>query len=239
MEKNKKSMDHQSVEESEVLKKEKIKQRAKQMIAESKKLNLPPRKNSVASSPSSCTDTTASTVVEEAVDANLIGTEYVNSEILNLKSKQNELDEQGNSLETQLRRLMADTDRKKTEHEKELEDILLRKWFLLVNEKNALLHQQQELEILQNEKNLEKRHDILTNQLRYLMSIDDWKKTDEQKKTESILFNELICTVNKRNELVTQLDEENKLLTEGEILNKFIQNKSSFQQEKENACSIQ
>lgn len=110
---------------------------------------------------------------------------------------------------------------------------------MLVNEKNALLHQQQELEILQNEKNLEKRHDILTNQLRYLMSIDDWKKTEEQKKTESILFNELICTVNKRNELVTQMDEENKLLTEGEILNNFIQNKSSFQHEKENACSIQ
>jgi hypothetical protein len=142
----------------------------------------------------------------------LIGTEYVNQEILNLKSKQTELDEQGNNLETQLRFLMkSNGDSKKTDADKELEDTLLRKWFLLVNEKNALLHQQQELEILQNEKNLEKRHEILTNQLRNLMQIEEYKKTDDQKKTETILFNELISLVNKRNDLVTQLDEENKL----------------------------
>lgn len=142
----------------------------------------------------------------------LIGTEYVNQEIINLKNKQKELDEQGNELETQLRFLMKlNSDGKKTDADKELEDILLRKWFLLVNEKNALLHQQQELEILQNEKNLEKRHEILTNQLRNLMQIEDHKKTEDQKKTENILFNELISLVNKRNDLVTQLDEENKL----------------------------
>ena len=142
----------------------------------------------------------------------LIGTEYVNQEVLNLKAKQRDLDEQGNNLETQLRALMKpSSDNKKSEADKELEDSLLKKWFLLVNERNALLHQQQELEILQNEKNLEKRYDILTNQLRNLMQIEDYKKTDEQKKTEAILFHELISTVNKRNELVTQLDEENKL----------------------------
>ena len=43
------------------------------------------------------------------------------------------------------------------------------------------------------------------------MSIDDFEKTEEQKKTETILFNELIFLVNKRNELVLQMDEENKL----------------------------
>ena len=63
----------------------------------------------------------------------------------------------------------------------------------------------------QNEKNLEKRYEILSNQLRNLMSIDDFDKTDEQKKTETILFNELISLVNKRNELVLQMYEENKL----------------------------
>lgn len=63
----------------------------------------------------------------------------------------------------------------------------------------------------QNEKNLEKRYEILSNQLRNLMQIEDFLKTEEQKKTESILFNELIILVNKRNELVIQLDEENKM----------------------------
>ena len=188
------------------MKKEKIKQRAKQMIAETKKST---RKNSNTLSDKEILDVNqAQSEIQEA----LIGTEYVNQEILNLKSKQTELDEQGNNLETQLRFLMKpNSDGRKTEEDKELEDNLLRKWFLLVNERNALLHSMLELEILQNEKNLEKRHQILTNQLRNLMQIEDYKKTEEQKKAEAILFNELISTVNKRNELVTQLDEENKL----------------------------
>ena len=42
-------------------------------------------------------------------------------------------------------------------------------------------------------------------------TIEDFYKTDEQKKLESILLNELISNVVKRNELVQQLDEENKL----------------------------
>lgn len=43
------------------------------------------------------------------------------------------------------------------------------------------------------------------------MQIEDNLKTEEQKKSENLLFNELINLVNKRNELVLQLDEENKL----------------------------
>lgn len=51
----------------------------------------------------------------------------------------------------------------------------------------------------------------MSDQLRNLMQIEDSLKTDEQKKSENLLFNELINLVNKRNELVLQLDEENKL----------------------------
>ena len=63
----------------------------------------------------------------------------------------------------------------------------------------------------QNEKNLERRSELLSEQLRKLMAIDDFIKTNEQKSLEKILFNELINLVNKRNELVVMLDEENKL----------------------------
>ncbi len=63
----------------------------------------------------------------------------------------------------------------------------------------------------QNEKNLEKRYDLLSEKLRNLMQIDEFDKTDEDKCIEQILLNELISNVMARNELVLQLDEENKL----------------------------
>jgi hypothetical protein len=77
----------------------------------------------------------------------LIGTEYISQEIVNLRRRQQELDEQGASLEKQLRVLMKNGD-KRSEKDRDLEDLLLKKWFLLVNDKNKLLFQQQELETL-------------------------------------------------------------------------------------------
>lgn len=179
----------------------------------------------------------------EEEDENL-GAEYISQEIQNLKAKQAELDEEGSYIEKQLRLLMKKNSERgsspgeRTEKDKELEDKLLRGWFLLVNQKNALLYRQQELEILRNEKNLERRYELLSNQLRQMMQIDDFNKTSEQKKIEQNLFNELISLVNKRNELVLQLDEENKLFNEDQVIDNFIQSKSTFIP-KEKQCSIQ
>ena len=112
---------------------------------------------------------TAKTVADE-----LIGVEYINQEIANLRNRQLELDKQGAWLEQQLRSVLrtnsssANNAKSATKQaaagdqqqkaivksknnnakRKQLEDHLLRRWFLLVNEKNALVHQQQELEIL-------------------------------------------------------------------------------------------
>ena len=119
----------------------------------------------------------------------IIGTEYVNQEIIHLKNEQKDLDEKGDNLENQLRILMKT--KKSDKKSKELEDHLLKEWFLLVNRKNALLHKQQELEILQNEKDLEKRYELLSDKLRTLMQIEDFYKTEEQKRAENILLNEL------------------------------------------------
>jgi hypothetical protein len=145
------------------MKKEKLKQQAKQMIAETrknsrKKSPATPRKNSNSNeivdlglkkgSPGSPGEN-QSIINDIYKREELLGAEYVNQEILNLRNKQKELDEQGNNLEKQLRVLMKQSSaEKKSDSDKELEDHLLKKWFLLVNEKNALLHRQQELEIL-------------------------------------------------------------------------------------------
>jgi hypothetical protein len=60
----------------------------------------------------------------------------------------------GDTLERELRGIMrkqpenSEDDKDIQSMDRELEDALLREWFLLVNKKNALLHRQQELEIL-------------------------------------------------------------------------------------------
>lgn len=89
----------------------------------------------------------------EEKDEELVGTEYINQEIIILKQRQEELDEKGIIIEKQLRSIMKKTNdeeqgNKISEKEKKLEDKLLKEWFLLVNERDVLLHQQQELEIL-------------------------------------------------------------------------------------------
>lgn len=82
----------------------------------------------------------------------LVGTEYINQETIMLKQKQKELDQKGTIIEKQLRSIMRTTNDEQgneiSEKEKKLEDKLLKEWFLLVNERDVLLHQQQELEIL-------------------------------------------------------------------------------------------
>ena len=140
--------------------------------------------------------------------SSILGTEYVNQEILNFRTEQRVLDEQAVYLEKKLRSVMGSETAEKS---RSLEDRLLREWFLLINRKNALLIKQQELEIIQNEKNLERRHRLLSDKLRDLMLIDEFYKTEEMRTTESILLNELLDNVMERNNLVQQMDEENKL----------------------------
>lgn len=84
-----------------------------------------------------------------STSSSIIGTEYVNQEIINFKNEQRELDEQAVYLEKKLRSVMDSKDKTPSaEKIKGLEDKLLKEWFLLINRKNALLIKQQELEIM-------------------------------------------------------------------------------------------
>ncbi len=139
-----------------------MKQRAKQLIAETRKNSLnqklspkkEPTPESTAQPSSKQVDTNPFDSSDENENENELGIEYIRQEIESLSNRQRELDEKGSRIEKDLRNLMrnnksADGQQQQVSPKlKKLEDKLLKEWFLLVNEKNALLHQQQELEIL-------------------------------------------------------------------------------------------
>ena len=139
-----------------------MKQRAKQLIAETRKNSLnqklspkkEPTPESTTQPASKQVDTNPFDSSDENENEKELGIEYIRQEIESLSNRQRELDEKGSRIEKDLRNLMrnnksADGQQQQVSPKlKKLEDKLLKEWFLLVNEKNALLHQQQELEIL-------------------------------------------------------------------------------------------
>jgi len=46
--------------------------------------------------------------------------------------------------------------------------------------------------------------------LRFVHTITDWQKTEEQKVRENLLLDELVSIVNKRDELVHHLDSQER-----------------------------
>lgn len=82
--------------------------------------------------------------------------------------------------------------------------------FELVNKKNDLLRRQMQLNILEQEKVLEKATEELTKELRSLTSIDDSNKTHAQLDRQQYLSDQLLELVNRRNELVLHMDVQEK-----------------------------
>jgi Bivalent Mical/EHBP Rab binding domain len=60
----------------------------------------------------------------------------------------------------------------------------------------------------EQENDLERKYDLLNLELRAALSIEDWRKTEEQREREKILLAELVAIVDKRNELVLNLHSQ-------------------------------
>ncbi|XP_046676068.1 EH domain-binding protein 1-like isoform X1 [Homalodisca vitripennis] len=131
---------------------------------------------------------------------------YIQNELEALEREQKQIDKQAAILEKEIRKVME------TGTDKDREESLMAKWFTLVNKKNALLRRQMQLNILEKEDDLERRFELLNRELRSILAMEDWQKTEEQKLRENLLLAELVNIVNKRDELVHHLDSQEKAI---------------------------
>lgn len=142
----------------------------------------------------------------------------VTKEMEELEAEIEAINTKASLLERRVRRTMEKGD-------KDAEDALMEKWLALVNRRNALIRRQMQLNILEKEENLERRFESLNRELRALMAIEEWRKTEAQKTREKSLLEDLVTIIDGREELVRHQDIQERGIEEDAIVESAVRNR--------------